>query len=60
LGNGHAALGTIDEVIRPEVLSPLFGAPIQVIRAGGRVFVLSEGAEIERSHGHHGHDHAHL
>ena len=60
LGHGHAALGTLDAVIRPEVLSPLFGAPIQVIRAGGRVFVLSEGAEIERSHGHHGHDHAHL
>ena len=60
LGQKRAALGTVEEVITPAVLSPLFGAPIQVIRAGGRVFVLSEGEEIEREHAHHGSDHAHL
>ena len=60
LGQKRAALGTVEEVITPAVLSPLFGAPIQVIRAAGRVFVLSEGEEIEREHAHHGHDHARL
>lgn len=57
LGGGRAALGTVEEVIRPEVLSPLFGAPIEVVRAGGRLFVLSEGEEIDRGHHHHHHDH---
>ncbi|KAB2874259.1 MAG: ABC transporter ATP-binding protein [Bauldia sp.] len=59
LGRGRAALGTVDEVITPDVLSPLFGAPIQVIRAGGRIFVMSDGEQIERAH-HHRPDHAHL
>ena len=39
LGNGKAALGSVDEVITAPVLSRLYGAPMEVIRAGGRVFV---------------------
>ncbi len=58
LGRGHAALGTVDAVITPEVLSPLYGAPIEVIRAGGHVFVMSKGQDIERGHAHD-HDHHH-
>jgi zinc/manganese transport system ATP-binding protein len=58
LGNGRAALGSIEEVIRPDVLSPLYGAPIEVVRAGGHIFVMSGGEDIERSHAHdHGHHH---
>ena len=70
LGNGHAALGTIDEVIRPTVLSRLYGSDIDVIRANGHIFVLSGDARVEEDphvheHGHgegghshhHGHDH---
>ena len=61
LGHGRAALGAADEVITPETLTRLYGAPIQVIRAGGRYFVLSDGQEIERDHRHdHDHGHAHL
>jgi zinc/manganese transport system ATP-binding protein len=56
LGNGSAALGSVDEVIRPAVLSPLYGAPIEVVRAGERLFVMSEGEDIERGHSH---DHTH-
>jgi zinc/manganese transport system ATP-binding protein len=70
LGNGHAALGTIDEVIQPTVLSRLYGSDIDVVRANGHIFVLSGDARVEedphvhehdhggggRSH-HHGHDH---
>jgi zinc/manganese transport system ATP-binding protein len=56
LGHGRAALGTVDEVIRPEVLSPLYGAPIEVLKADGHIFVMSRGLDIERDH-HHDHDH---
>jgi zinc/manganese transport system ATP-binding protein len=70
LGNGQAALGTIDEVIQPAVLSRLYGSDIDVIRANGHIFVLSGDARVEEDphihehdHGpeghshHHGHDH---
>ncbi len=57
LGGHHAALGTVDEVVTPAILSPLFGTRIEVIRAGGRIFVMSGGEHIEREYHH---DHAHL
>ncbi len=59
LGKGHAAMGTVDDVIRPDVLSPLYGAPIEVVRAGGHIFVMSQGHDIERGHSHE-HDDAHV
>ena len=55
LGNGSAALGAVDEVVTPQVLSRLYGAPIDVIRANGHVFVMSQGRDIEREHDHHDH-----
>jgi zinc/manganese transport system ATP-binding protein len=68
LGNGHAALGTVDEVVTPTVMSRLYGAPIDVVRVGGRIFVLSNGHDVEHQphahddhddhHEHAGHDHA--
>lgn len=54
LGHGHAALGTVDEVVNPVTLSRLYGAPIDVIRSGGQIFVMSGGAHVEREH-HHDH-----
>jgi len=63
LGNGHAALGTVAEVVTAPVLSQLYGASISVVHADGHIFVLSRGRDVERSdhlhdHGHeHGHDH---
>ncbi|MBV9539442.1 MAG: ATP-binding cassette domain-containing protein [Acidisphaera sp.] len=41
LSGGRAALGTVDEVIAGPVLSRLYGTPIDVVRAGGRIFVMS-------------------
>jgi zinc/manganese transport system ATP-binding protein len=61
LGRGHAALGAVDDVITGPVLSRLYGSAIEVIRVGGRIFVMSGEHEIERDahrhedHGHHGH-----
>jgi zinc/manganese transport system ATP-binding protein len=63
LGNGRAALGTVEEVATAPVLSQLYGADIQVVHADGHIFVLSRGRDVEHSdHAHdngHGHDHGH-
>jgi zinc/manganese transport system ATP-binding protein len=54
LGGGRAALGTVDEVITGPVLSRLYGAAIEVVRVRGRIFVMSDGHDLE--HGAHRHD----
>jgi zinc/manganese transport system ATP-binding protein len=66
LGNGHAALGTVAEVVTGPVLSKLYGTAIDVVRADGHIFVLSRGRDVERhdhlhdhSGGNHEHDHRH-
>ena len=59
LGNGSAALGTVDEVITAPVLSKLYGAEIEVVRAGGHVFVMAGGADLERGAHDHEHDDGH-
>jgi zinc/manganese transport system ATP-binding protein len=58
LGGGHAALGTVDEVITTPVLSRLYGSRIDVVRLEGRIFVMSEGYDMERDeHRHEQHNH---
>ncbi|MGH6671268.1 MAG: metal ABC transporter ATP-binding protein [Xanthobacteraceae bacterium] len=62
LGNGHAALGTVAEVVTGPVLSKLYGSPIEVVRADGHIFVLSRGRDVEHSdhlHDHHGGERGH-
>jgi zinc/manganese transport system ATP-binding protein len=67
LGNGHAALGTVAEVVTTPVLSRLYGSDINVVHADGQIFVLSRGHNVERpdhihdeAHGHgQAHDHHH-
>jgi len=63
LGHGNAALGAIDEVVTAPVLSRLYGVEIEVVKAAGRIFVMSRGHDLERiahMHDHeHGHGHAH-
>ena len=44
LGAGHAALGTVGDVVTPPSLSRLYGGPIDVIHAAGRIFVVPAGA----------------
>jgi zinc/manganese transport system ATP-binding protein len=55
LGNGQAALGTVDEVITAPVLSRLYGTDIHVVRAEGHIFVMARGRNAE--HVDHQHDH---
>ena len=47
LGQGHAALGTVDEVITSEVLSRLYGAPIDVLHVDDRLLVVSGHGLVE-------------
>lgn len=62
LGQGHAALGTVEEVVTGPVLSRLYGSEIDVVRLNGRIFVMSGGHDVERdAHQHdHGEHHVHV
>ena len=54
LGHGRAAIGGVDEVVTSEVLSRLYGTPIDVLRVDGRIVVVSGHGAIEASaHRHH-------
>jgi len=60
LGNGVAALGTVDEVITRPVLSRLYGSTIDVMRVNGRIFVMSGDFDVEKhDHEHEDDDHQH-
>ncbi|WP_144792061.1 metal ABC transporter ATP-binding protein [Kocuria palustris] len=48
LANGAFRIGAPQEVLRSEVLSELYGSPVEVVRAGGRVIVA--GAQREDAH----------
>ena len=53
LGNGEAALGSVEEVVTGPTLSRLYGAPIDVLHVQGRIFVMADGHAVERdSHVH--------
>ncbi|MFI9273504.1 metal ABC transporter ATP-binding protein [Kitasatospora sp. NPDC052896] len=41
VAGGRTAVGTTDEVVRTEVLSKLYGHPVNVLRVDGRVLVVS-------------------
>jgi zinc/manganese transport system ATP-binding protein len=60
LGSGQAALGTVDEVVTAPVLSRLYDTEIEVLRAGGHIFVLSRGRDVEYDAHMHDHDHGHV
>ena len=56
LGQGHAALGSVEDVVTSPVLSRLYGSEIDVVRLNGRIFVMSGGHDVE--HDAHQHDHS--
>jgi zinc/manganese transport system ATP-binding protein len=55
LGQGRAALGTVEEVVTGPVLSRLYGSEIDVVRLKGRIFVMSGRYDVE--HDAHQHEH---
>jgi zinc/manganese transport system ATP-binding protein len=56
LAAGRFSIGTPDDVLRSDVLSGLYGTPVEVIRSNGRVFVA--GAPGAGDHVHHPEDHS--
>jgi zinc/manganese transport system ATP-binding protein len=51
LAGGGALIGTVDEIVDSESLTRLYGFPIDVVRAGTRVFIVSkEGNVTESAH----------
>jgi zinc/manganese transport system ATP-binding protein len=57
VAGGGAILGKIDEVVNSESLTRLYGFPIEVVRAGERVFVVSREGNVAELACHDGHDH---
>jgi zinc/manganese transport system ATP-binding protein len=57
VAGGGAILGKIDEVVNSEALSRLYGFPIEVARAGERVFVVSREGNVAELACHDGHNH---
>lgn len=49
VAGGHAEIGSVQQVIQPEVLSRLYGSPVDVVKVGDRVFV-SATEECQGSH----------
>ncbi|MBZ4488474.1 metal ABC transporter ATP-binding protein [Microbacterium sp. cx-55] len=52
IANGAFTLGTPEEVLDSRVLSELYRAPVQVLRAGGRLVVVGA-PDADDSHHHH-------
>jgi zinc/manganese transport system ATP-binding protein len=50
---GKAAAGRTDEVIRPDVLSALYGSPVEVLRVHGRVLVVAGDEHRDGDPAHH-------
>jgi zinc/manganese transport system ATP-binding protein len=49
LAGGRAATGTTDEVVQSDVLTRLYGRPVSVIRAQGRLLVVAGDADVEQA-----------
>ena len=54
LADGRAAAGTTEQVIRTEVLSGLYGHPVEVLRVNGRILVVAGDADPGALHHDHG------
>ncbi len=54
LGGGQAAIGDVDDVITSDTLSRLYGGPVEVVRAGGRLLIVP-GKGVSVADGCHDH-----
>lgn len=56
LAGGRAVMGTVDEVMRADVLSGLYASPVEVLRVHGRILVVADnGSVLGGTPGHHAH-----
>lgn len=58
LTKGHYAIGTIEEVIRPEVLTKLYGTKVQVTHSGSKLVVATSTNEFGSTICYHGNGNA--
>jgi len=56
IANGRFTLGKPDDVLTSRVLTDLYGTPVTVLRAGGRLVVVGA-PDAEESHHHHEEEH---
>jgi zinc/manganese transport system ATP-binding protein len=42
IANAHSAIGKPEDVITSKMLTKLYGSPVEVIKAQGRLFVVGE------------------
>ena len=56
VAGGHAALGTVDEVINTEALTRLYQTPMKVLKIEDMLFILAEDQRVIE-HGEHTHQH---
>jgi len=54
LAGGRFRVGTPDEVLRSDVLTDLYGSPVEVVRAQGRLVVVGGGDAAGHDHGDEG------
>jgi zinc/manganese transport system ATP-binding protein len=54
LAGGRAASGTVEEVVRADVLSELYGSHVDVLDVHGRVLVVAGAGDEADTHGHEG------
>ena len=50
LANGKFRIGSPDEVLRSEVLTELYGTPVDVVRNQGRIVVVGVGDQDHHVH----------
>ena len=53
LGNGQAEIGSVERVIQSDVLTRLYATPVDVLRHGGRIFVMAGQSAAENMDHHH-------
>lgn len=58
LAGGRVKVGTPDEVLRSEVLTDLYGTPVDVLRSNGRLVVVGAPDAGDAHHAHHVHHEA--
>lgn len=50
LAQGRAVVGSVDDVVQPEVLSRLYGQPVDVLRVHGRILVIASDSVVPLTH----------
>ncbi|MFZ7086534.1 metal ABC transporter ATP-binding protein [Curtobacterium sp. RRHDQ10] len=59
IAGGRFRIGSPDEVLRADVLSDLYGTPVDVVRTMGRIVIVGAADPLGEigAHDHHAHDH---